>query len=54
MLEGPNRRVRARMYMNYLHEYYGVPTHQLYVVANVGHDALELFNSRISREVLFG
>eukprot|EP00934_Nitzschia_sp_Nitz4_P007128 Nitzschia sp. Nitz4//scaffold62_size106224//70401//72257//NITZ4_004362-RA/size106224-processed-gene-0.34-mRNA-1//1//CDS//3329555874//7118//frame0 len=54
MLQGPNRRLRAHNYMNYLQQFYKKPTHTLYEVPEVGHNVTAMFESDIGLEVLFG
>lgn len=54
MLQGPCRRTRAYNYMNFLQQLYSRPTHTLWEVPGVGHDASAMFGSDIGLEVLFG
>lgn len=54
MLQGPCRRTRAYNYMNHLQQLYSRPTHTLWEVPGVGHDASAMFESEIGLEVLFG
>lgn len=53
MLQGPNRRARAHRYMQYLEWFYGKPTHNLYTVPGVGHNATGMFSSDIGLRELF-
>jgi hypothetical protein len=54
MLQGPCRRVRGYQYMMYLEELYGRPTHSLYTIPGIGHDAAGMFSSEIGMKELFG
>ena len=54
MLQGWCRRERAYNYMNYLQHLYSQPTHTLYEIEGVGHDATAMFGSDIGMKVLFG
>ena len=54
LLQGPNRYVRARQYIQYLQQYYNQPIHQFYTIPNAGHDASQIFGSTIGRQILFG
>ena len=54
MLQGPNRKERAYHYMQYLQWLYGAPTHVLYTVPGVGHNATGIFSSEIGMRTLFG
>jgi hypothetical protein len=53
MLEGPFRRQRGLNYMKYLEEEYGKPTHKLYVIPDMGHNATGMFGSEIGLKVIF-
>lgn len=53
MLQGPNRRTRGYQYMKYLEGYYGEPTHKLYTIPGVGHNATGMFSSEIGMRELF-
>jgi hypothetical protein len=53
MLQGPNRRTRGYQYMKYLEWLYGEPTHVLYTIPGVGHDATGMFRSDIGMRELF-
>jgi hypothetical protein len=54
MLQGWCRRTRAYNYMHYLQHLYSKPTHTLYEIPGVGHNATAIFGSDIGMEVLFG
>jgi hypothetical protein len=53
MLQGPNRRTRGYQYMKYLEWLYGEPTHVLYTIPGVGHNATGIFSSEIGMRELF-
>ena len=53
MLQGPCRRTRCYQYMDYLETLYGEPTHHLYTVPGVGHNASGVFSSEIGMRELF-
>lgn len=54
MLQGPNRNVRARLFMQHLEKLYGMPTHRLMVVPGVGHEAERLFMSLEGQTAIWG
>lgn len=54
MLQGPCRRTRAHNYMKFLQQLYSHPTHTLWEIPGVGHNATAIFGSDIGLEVLFG
>ena len=53
MLQGPNRKMRAQHYMQYLQWLYGGPTHILHTIPGVGHNASGIFSSETGMRVLF-
>jgi hypothetical protein len=53
MLQGPCRRTRGYQYMKYLETLYGEPTHHLFTVPGVGHNASGMFSSEIGMRELF-
>ena len=53
MLQGPCRRTRGYQYMEYLRTLYGEPTHHLFTVPGVGHNASGMFGSEIGMRELF-
>ena len=54
MLQGPFRRTRAYNFMNFLQQLYFHPTHTLWEIPGVGHNATAMFGSEVGLEVLFG
>lgn len=54
MLQGPYRRARGYQYMKYLETLYGKPTHHLYTINGIGHNASGMFGSKIGMRELFG
>mmetsp|Transcript_26993 Transcript_26993/g.38698 ORF Transcript_26993/g.38698 Transcript_26993/m.38698 type:complete len:573 (-) Transcript_26993:63-1781(-) len=54
MLQGPYRRARGYQYMKYLETLYGQPTHRLYTIPGVGHNASGMFGSEIGMREIFG
>ena len=54
LLQGPCRRTRGRQYMKYLETLYGQPTHALFEVEGVGHNASGMFGSEVGLKQLFG
>lgn len=53
MLEGPYRRIRGIQYMKYLENFYGKPTHKLYVIPDMGHNATGMFGSEEGLRIIF-
>jgi hypothetical protein len=53
MLEGPFRRARGEQYMKYLEFFYGKPTHKLYVIPEIGHNATGMFGSATGLRLIF-
>ena len=53
MLQGPCRRTRGYQYMKYLETLYGEPTHHLFTVPGVGHNASGMFSSETGMRELF-
>ena len=54
MLQGPYRRIRAHQFMNFLEDLYGQPTHHMYTIPGVGHNASGMFSSDIGMREIFG
>jgi hypothetical protein len=54
MLQGPCRRTRGYQYMQYLEKLYGRPTHKLFTIPGVGHNASGMFSSDIGMKEVFG
>eukprot|EP00927_Polykrikos_kofoidii_P030054 TRINITY_DN25929_c0_g1_i1.p1 TRINITY_DN25929_c0_g1~~TRINITY_DN25929_c0_g1_i1.p1 ORF type:complete len:487 (+),score=49.03 TRINITY_DN25929_c0_g1_i1:101-1561(+) len=53
MLQGWNRNMRGKLYMEHLENHFGRPVHRLYEVPNVGHQPRSMLCSDKVREVLF-
>ncbi|OEU20707.1 hypothetical protein FRACYDRAFT_234339 [Fragilariopsis cylindrus CCMP1102] len=53
-LQGKNRNERARNFFNGLHEYFGRPVHNLYVIPKSDHDHSIMFQSALGRDAIFG